>query len=335
VVQLDVGDGRGDQKRELTSTNHALGAVRGVKPNRGFHPLAVRCLFRRPSRRRDIPAQGLDDTPGCDSPGASEHDVEHLVALIVTVLRVGVAIDGLQCPLGILKLHLCVFHQDVALALPLAGRRAILALLHLFAELFHELLDLPALCRGMARRAVHRALRATIVAIGWLTRAFATMAPTRRCSCGGGCPGQRLVAASLLLLLLLLVPTVAIATAWGLGPGIARDALPFCRLGGWGVPGAAFCSPSALVRQADERGHILDVVGGELLQHLLIPYALVKCNHYRSIGDMRNGIVNLREPLDEGAQGFPWPLLDGVEIGLVTRPSLGALEVGHELAAQL
>jgi hypothetical protein len=50
---------------------------------------------------------------------------------------------------------------------------------------------------------------------------------------------------------------------------------------------------------------------------------------------MRNGIVNLREPLDEGAQGFPRALLDGVEVGLVTRPSIGALKVGCELAAQL
>jgi hypothetical protein len=45
--------------------------------------------------------------------------------------------------------------------------------------------------------------------------------------------------------------------------------------------------------------------------------------------------MNLREPLDEGVQGFPRPLLDGVKIGLVTRPSLGALEVGRELVAQL
>jgi hypothetical protein len=76
-------------------------------------------------------------------------------------------------------------------------------------------------------------------------------------------------------------------------------------------------------------------VGGELLQHLLIPYPLVKCNYYRSIGDTRNDIANLREPLDKGAQGFPRALLDGVEIGLVTRPSISALEVGRESTAQL
>jgi hypothetical protein len=101
------------------------------------------------------------------------------------------------------------------------------------------------------------------------------------------------------------------------------------------VPGAAFCSPGALVRRAEECEHILDVVGGELLQHLLIPYPPTKCNYYRSIGDLRNGIANLREPLDEGAQGFPLALLDGMEIGLITRPSISALEAGRELVAQL
>jgi hypothetical protein len=96
----------------------------------------------------------------------------------------------------------------------------------------------------------------------------------------------------------------------------------------------ALRSLGALVCQAKERGHILDVVGGELFQHLLIPYSLAKCNHYRSIGDTRNGIANLRQPLNEGAHGFPQALLDGMEIGLVTQPSIIALEVGHELVAQ-
>jgi hypothetical protein len=97
----------------------------------------------------------------------------------------------------------------------------------------------------------------------------------------------------------------------------------------------ALGSLGTLVRRAEEHGHILDVVGGELLQHLLIPYSLTKCNHYSSIGDTRNGIVNLRELLDEGAQGFPRALLDGVEIDLIFQPSISALKVGRELAAQL
>jgi hypothetical protein len=101
------------------------------------------------------------------------------------------------------------------------------------------------------------------------------------------------------------------------------------------VPGAALRSLGALVRQAEEQRTILYVVGGELLQHLPIPYSLAKCIHYRGIGDTRNGIAKVREPLDEGAWGFPRALLDGVEIGLVTRPSISALKVGRELAAQL
>jgi hypothetical protein len=115
----------------------------------------------------------------------------------------------------------------------------------------------------------------------------------------------------------------------------AGCALPLCRLGGWGVPSTTFHNHGALVHQVEERGHILNVVCGELLQYLLIPYPLAKCNYYRSIGDTRNGIANLREPLDEGAQGFPRALLDGMEIGFVTRPNISALEVGRELAAQL
>jgi hypothetical protein len=97
----------------------------------------------------------------------------------------------------------------------------------------------------------------------------------------------------------------------------------------------ALSGPGALVRHAKERRDILDVVGGEHLQHLLIPHSLVKWNHNRSIGDKRNGVVNLGEPLDEGVQGFHWALLDSMEVGLVARSSIGTLDVGHELAAQV
>jgi hypothetical protein len=76
-------------------------------------------------------------------------------------------------------------------------------------------------------------------------------------------------------------------------------------------------------------------VGSELLQHLLIPYPLAKCNHNRGIGDTRDGVANLGEPLDEGAQRLPRTLLDSVEVGLVAWPGVSALEVGCELAAQL
>jgi hypothetical protein len=103
--------------------------------------------------------QYFDDTSGRDGLGTSNHDMERLATLVVAGLRVGVAIDGLQCSLGILELHLCVFlllWVHLLLALPLVGSRTILALLlHLFAELFREPLDLLALRRAMACAVVH------------------------------------------------------------------------------------------------------------------------------------------------------------------------------------
>jgi hypothetical protein len=96
--------------------------------------------------------------------------VERLAVLVVARLRVRVAIGGLQCPLGILELHLYVFllmRVHLLLALLLARRRAILALLlHLFTELFRELLDLPALRYAMARGVMHRTLHVAVVTIG-------------------------------------------------------------------------------------------------------------------------------------------------------------------------
>jgi hypothetical protein len=45
---------------------------------------------------------------------------------------------------------------------------------------------------------------------------------------------------------------------------------------------------------------ILVITCGELLQHLLIPHTLAKCNHNKSIGDARHVVANLRKPLNEG-----------------------------------
>jgi hypothetical protein len=68
------------------------------------------------------------------------------------------------------------------------------------------------------------------------------------------------------------------------------------------MPGTAFCSPCTLVCQAEELGGILYVMCVQLLQHLLVPHTLAECNNNRSIGDVRDGVVNLGEPLDKGAQ---------------------------------
>jgi hypothetical protein len=97
------------------------------------------------------------------------------------------------------------------------------------------------------------------------------------------------------------------------------------------MPGMTFCGPGAFVHQAEKLRDILDVMRGELFCHLLIPHTLAKCDYNRSIGNTRNGVANLREPLDEGAQRFPQTLSHGVEIGLIARPHVCTLEVGYEL----
>jgi hypothetical protein len=91
----------------------------------------------------------------------------------------------------------------------------------------------------------------------------------------------------------------------------------------------------ALVHQTEELCDILDVMRGELLQHLLIPYTLVKCNHNKSIGDMRNDVSNMGKSLNEGAQRFPRMMLHDLEIGLITWSRVDTLKIGHELTTQL
>jgi hypothetical protein len=92
--------------------------------------------------------------------------VECLVALIIAGLGVGVAINGLHLPLGVLERHLFVLvllEIHLLFALSLTGWRAFLVrLLLLFAELFPELLDLPALTRAMACSFMNLALRSSL-----------------------------------------------------------------------------------------------------------------------------------------------------------------------------
>jgi hypothetical protein len=75
--------------------------------------------------------------------------MERLATLIGAGFGVGVAVDGLQRPLGILELHLLILvllKIHLFFALPLTGRCAILArLLLLLMELFCELLHLSTL----------------------------------------------------------------------------------------------------------------------------------------------------------------------------------------------
>jgi hypothetical protein len=68
------------------------------------------------------------------------------------------------------------------------------------------------------------------------------------------------------------------------------------------MPGMPFCSPGALVRQAEELKDVLHIMCGSLLKHLLISHALLKCSNNRGIGDAGDGVLNLGELLDEGSQ---------------------------------
>jgi hypothetical protein len=106
--------------------------------------------------------QRLDDAPGRDVPGATVDGVGLLAVLVVTGLRVGMAVDDLGRPLGIPELHLLLviaLTGDVLLAFPLAGRRSITVglLLLLLAEWLHELLGV------VVPGVVHRARRTTLI----------------------------------------------------------------------------------------------------------------------------------------------------------------------------
>jgi hypothetical protein len=103
----------------------------------------------------------------------------------------------------------------------------------------------------------------------------------------------------------------------------------------WGVLGTSLYGLGTFVHQTEKLYDILDVMRGELLHHLLIPHTLLKRDYNRSIGDMRNGVVNLRELLDEGVQRFPQTLSHDVEIGLIAPSRVCTLEVHCELTAQL
>jgi hypothetical protein len=124
------------------------------------------------------------------------------------------------------------------------------------------------------------------------------VAPTNHCrdSGGSGSTCQRLVVVVLLLLSILVLAT---ALSSGIYFGLAN--LP-CLRSRLGVACTPFYSPSAFVYQVEELRDIFHLMGGQLLKHLLISYALSKNDNNRSIGDVGDGVSNLGESLDEGLQ---------------------------------
>jgi hypothetical protein len=80
--------------------------------------------LRRRSGCRYLPAQGLDDAPGRNVPGAPEHDMECLAPLVVTGLILGVAIDDLHLPLSVLECHFFIsLLQGPSFVCPPVGRK--------------------------------------------------------------------------------------------------------------------------------------------------------------------------------------------------------------------
>jgi hypothetical protein len=143
--------------------------------------------------------------------------MERLATLIGAGVGVGVAIDDLQCHLGVLELHLFILvllQIHLLFALPLVGRCVVLVwqLLLLLAELLCKLLDLLALISVVPLGVMHRPSRATIVTTRRLMGVFVAtwaMAPTSRCSCSSGCPDQWRIHATGLLHLLLVDTTLS------------------------------------------------------------------------------------------------------------------------------
>jgi hypothetical protein len=111
---------------------------------------------------------------GGDVPRASEHNVECLATLVVTGLRVRIAIYALEVPFGFLEPHsvlLVLFRVYHLFALPLAGRCAISALLlQLLAILLHELHHFSALLSAVVHGVMHWTTRPSVITISVIPR---------------------------------------------------------------------------------------------------------------------------------------------------------------------
>jgi hypothetical protein len=103
------------------------------------------------------------------------------------------------------------------------------------------------------------------------------------------------VVALLLLPILFLADTLSSTICFGF-------ASLSCLRSRLGVPCTPFCSPGALVCQAEELRDVLEIVCGQLLKHLLISHTMSKGDNNRSIGNAGDGVSNLRESLDDGSQ---------------------------------
>jgi hypothetical protein len=186
------------------------------------------------------------------------------------------------------------------LAFPLAWRRAVMAglLLLLLMKLLCKLLDLPALLDVVTPVVVHRVPCPTLIAAGELAQSLVASwasTPTSRC-CDSGSSGS---ASQQLVVVGLLLPILVLATALSSGICFRLVSLP-CHWSRLGVPCMPFCSPGTFICQIEELRDVFHLLGGQLLEHLLISHVLSKSDNNRSIEDVGDGVLNLGEPLDEG-----------------------------------
>ena len=73
----------------------------------------------------------------------------------------------------------------------------------------------------------------------------------------------------------------------------------------------------------------------ELLQHPVVGDAFFEGRDDHLVGDVRDLVADLAEPLDVLAEGLARPLLDDAQIVVGMGPLIRALEVGDELRALL
>jgi hypothetical protein len=296
VVQLDVGNDRGDDERQYAGPCHVVGAVGCPEGDSGAPPPLVWGHLQDPwGCRQDLAVQGLHVPTGGELPAPAVHYVQLLVVVVV-VTGVGASSeDVLEDLLGGLILEVLLSRDHVIVVDPLLARSAtgwgaILGrLLAPLADALRELDDLTALRGAVATVGVHMAC--VVVASLW-SWALVALVPAPSHSCDDRSSSLRPLVAAVLLLLFAVFGDGTRATRLG-------DCGLWCR-----VPCTALGGSGTLVGQSKERGDSFHVMRGQLLQHLFITHPLAESGDDGSIRDTGYSPSYLGEAGDEGLESF-------------------------------
>jgi hypothetical protein len=101
-----------------------------------------------------------------------------------------------------------------------------------------------------------------------------------------------------------------------------------------GVPSPRLFLPSHLVRQLEELGGGLGLLGGDLLEHAIVPHVAAECINGRMGRYAGDGVVDLAETLYVRAKGLVVLSLHSVQVRLHSWAGICALEVRDEPLAQ-